>query len=87
MEANKILSADLLDLVFEGRKPRSTIGVISTRVESFFAFLTPGPFCGRRRHRHHLQYLPWQYHLIVTKYLTCCAPYKAPYPRVLLPLM
>jgi hypothetical protein len=26
------------------RKPRSTIGVISTRVDSFFAFLTPGPF-------------------------------------------
>jgi hypothetical protein len=26
------------------KKPRSTIGVISTRVESFLAFLTPGPF-------------------------------------------
>ena len=26
------------------RKPRSTIGVISTTVESFFAFFTPGPF-------------------------------------------
>src|SRR5688572_23198435 len=26
------------------RKPRSTIGVRSTRVESFFPFLTPGPF-------------------------------------------
>jgi len=26
------------------RNPRSTIGVISTRVESFFAFFTPGPF-------------------------------------------
>jgi hypothetical protein len=26
------------------RKPRSTIGVRSTRVDSFFDFLTPGPF-------------------------------------------
>jgi hypothetical protein len=26
------------------RKPKSTIGVISTLVESFLAFLTPGPF-------------------------------------------
>jgi len=26
------------------RKPRSTIGVRSTRVESFLLFFTPGPF-------------------------------------------
>jgi hypothetical protein len=26
------------------RNPRSTMGVMSTRVDSFFAFLTPGPF-------------------------------------------
>jgi len=26
------------------RKPKSTMGVISTRVDSFFAFFTPGPF-------------------------------------------